>query len=162
MTMTIFYSATTGGFYSDDIHGPRTIEVPDPKWKAPKSDPSATAPLVSVPNPDCMIPADAVEITEAEHQALLDAQASGKVIGADSAGNPVASDPPPLTAAQVQAAKAKQAKIALDATDMVAIRCLKAGVAFPADWQAYCVELRAIVDGSSDALPTAPAYPAGT
>lgn len=47
------------------------------------------------------IPADAVEITEAEHAALLDAQAQGKRIQADVNGNPVAVDPPAPTAEQI-------------------------------------------------------------
>jgi len=47
------------------------------------------------------IPADAVEITEAEHASLLDAQSHGKVIHADKNGMPIAVDPPKPTAAQV-------------------------------------------------------------
>lgn len=43
------------------------------------------------------IPADAVEITEAEHAALLDGQSMGKVIVADESGHPILQDPPPLT-----------------------------------------------------------------
>jgi len=43
---------------------------------------------------------------------------------------------------------------------------MKAGVAFPAAWLAYCQALRAIVAAAtgdpSVALPTMPAYPAGT
>jgi hypothetical protein len=41
------------------------------------------------------IPADAVEITAEQHQALLDGQSQGKVIAADSKGFPVLQDPPP-------------------------------------------------------------------
>lgn len=47
------------------------------------------------------IPADAVEITDSEHTALLAEQSAGKVIRADKDGNPVAVDPPKPTAAQV-------------------------------------------------------------
>ena len=46
------------------------------------------------------IPADAVEISEAVHAALLEAQSSGKVIQADQSGHPLAVDPPKPTAAQ--------------------------------------------------------------
>ncbi|HEY6020582.1 MAG TPA: hypothetical protein VIY48_12035 [Candidatus Paceibacterota bacterium] len=59
----------------------------------------------------------------------------------------------------------KSAIIALDKTDMVAIRCIKAGVVFPADWQSYTQSLRAIVNGTdttTTTIPVAPAYPAGT
>lgn len=62
---------------------------------------------------------------------------------------------------------AVQALVALNAMDAPggpAIRCFKAGVAFPADWQTYCTALRAIVNGTSTAttLPVQPAYPTGT
>jgi hypothetical protein len=60
----------------------------------------------------------------------------------------------------------KNAKFALDASDMAALRCLKAGAAFPAEWQTYVAALRAIIAAASgDAstpLPTRPAYPANT
>lgn len=56
------------------------------------------------------------------------------------------------------------AKAALDKSDMTALRCFKAGVAFPAEWQTYVLALRAIVAGTSTVtvLPTQPAYPVGT
>lgn len=56
------------------------------------------------------------------------------------------------------------AQTALDRSDMTALRCFKAGVAFPSDWKAYVIALRAIVAGepTSIALPTQPAFPAGT
>lgn len=62
--MTVFYSPEAGGFYTEEIHGADGI------------------------------PADAVEITQAEHAALLDAQSAGKIIKAGAEGKPVASDPP--------------------------------------------------------------------
>ena len=51
---------------------------------------------------------------------------------------------------------------ALAKSDGVAIRCVKAGVAFPAAWQTYVTALRAIMNGASGPLPTQPAFPAGT
>ena len=70
-----------------------------------------------------------------------------------------------LSAAQWPAYQA-QAQAALDKSDTVAIRCLKAGVAFPAEWQSYVAALRTIVAAAtgnpSVPLPTQPAYPAGT
>jgi hypothetical protein len=69
-----------------------------------------------------------------------------------------AASPGPTLAAQAQAA--------LDRSDMTSTRCFKAGVPFPADWQTYCVALRAIVGGTAGPMPTTlpaqPAYPAGT
>ena len=47
------------------------------------------------------IPADAVEITDAEHAALIEGQSQGKVIVADESGRPVLKDPPPPTHEQI-------------------------------------------------------------
>ena len=47
------------------------------------------------------IPADAVEITDEEHTALLEGQSQGKLIVADANGFPVLQDPPPPTAEQI-------------------------------------------------------------
>ena len=47
------------------------------------------------------IPADAVEITEAEHAALLEGQSNGKRIVADESGRPILQDPPPPTPEQI-------------------------------------------------------------
>lgn len=44
-----------------------------------------------------LIPEDAVEITLEEHEALMAAQAAGKIIQATDDGTPVAADPAPLT-----------------------------------------------------------------
>jgi hypothetical protein len=66
----MFYSATTGGFYTAEIHGDN-------------------------------IPGDAVEITEAEHAALLEGQSQGKLIVADESGHPILQDPPPPSPEQI-------------------------------------------------------------
>lgn len=59
-----------------------------------------------------------------------------------------------------------QAKLALDVTDNVALRCWKAGVAFPDNWKTYVDALRTIVRATggdpTKPLPTRPTYPAGT
>lgn len=49
------------------------------------------------------IPTDAVEITTAEHAALINGQSTGKRIVADSNGYPMLADPPPPTPEQVRA-----------------------------------------------------------
>ncbi len=68
----MFYSPTTGGFYTTEIHGDN-------------------------------IPEDAVEITAAEHAALLEGQSQGKRIVADANGRPILQDPPPPTPEQIMA-----------------------------------------------------------
>ncbi len=73
--------------------------------------------------------------------------------------------PPPPGAQQLRQAQVYAALAALDLTDRVAQRCFKAGVAYPPEWQAYTLALRAIVNGADTAgasLPPQPAYPAGT
>ena len=47
------------------------------------------------------IPAGAVEITNEEHQALLEGQSQGKLIQADANGHPILVDPPPPTTAEI-------------------------------------------------------------
>lgn len=66
----MFYSKTTGGFYTTETHGDN-------------------------------IPADAVEITQEQHAALLQGQSEGKVIAADENGYPFLVDPPQPTADQL-------------------------------------------------------------
>lgn len=75
-----------------------------------------------------------------------------------------ATQPAPITQSAGAVLK-QQAQAALNATDLVCLRCYKSGVAYPTDWQTYTTALRAIVNGSdttSTTLPTQPAYPAGT
>jgi hypothetical protein len=55
-----------------------------------------------------------------------------------------------------------QALSALVKSDSVAVRCFKAGVAFPVTWQTYVIALRAIINGAAGPLPAQPEYPEGT
>lgn len=75
--MKIFYSKETGGFYESESKAIKEGAVKD-----------------------------AVEITSAQHLALLAAQSAGKRIVADASGYPIAQDPPPPpapTAEQIRA-----------------------------------------------------------
>lgn len=58
------------------------------------------------------------------------------------------------------------ARTELVLSDMVAIRCFKAGLDFPPEWREYVETLRVIVRTRSGdvgtELPVAPHYPAGT
>ncbi|MBI3441726.1 MAG: hypothetical protein HY052_08025 [Proteobacteria bacterium] len=67
-----------------------------------------------------------------------------------------------MQAEQTQQQIKADAHAALKASDLVAVRCLKAGVSFPAEWQAYVVQLRAVAVGAAGPLPDQPAFPAGT
>ena len=90
----MFYSKSTGGFYDESIHGVRFIEHVDIDTES-----GETLNRWPESNPDCQIPIDAVEITAAEHLALLVGQSNGKQIAPDVNGYPVLTDPPtfPLT-----------------------------------------------------------------
>lgn len=61
------------------------------------------------------IPADAIEITAAEHTALLAAQAAGARIVPGEGGYPVAQTPPPPTADQIAAARVAAVQAHMDA-----------------------------------------------
>jgi hypothetical protein len=65
-------------------------------------------------------------------------------------------------AAQVVATLKSTAQAALDASDMTALRCVKAGVAFPVEWQTYVATLRAIVNTGTGTIPAQPSFPQGT
>ncbi len=67
-----FWSAGAGGFFDEDIHGAKLIAAQQTAreikaGKRPKM----------VPNPDCIIPADAVAISDQTYNRLLDEQSAG-------------------------------------------------------------------------------------
>ena len=113
---------------------------------------------------NAVMPPDAVAVTDAAYAALFAAQATGQIIQPDANGNPEAVTFTP-SSAQVHAALQASAQNLLTANDKVATRCLKAGVAYPANWLAFDVALRAIANGTdttSTTLPATPTYPANT
>lgn len=71
-------------------------------------DASAVAPTIEIDNPDCKIPADAVEITSELHAALLEGQQRGETIRADENGHPILGAPTPLPFETLKAAELKQ------------------------------------------------------
>lgn len=114
----MFYSKSTGGFYSREIHGDT-------------------------------IPADAVEITEAEHAALIEGQGQGKCIVGDANGRPALQDPAPPepptreqieahlnpkpNPEQLQAQANAEARAYLAETDWYVIRLQETGEPVPVD-----------------------------
>lgn len=115
MDKKIFYSKTTGGFYDTDVHA------------------------------EDQIPADAIEISEADHAALIESQCLGKMIGCDADGYPVAIDPPGPTPAELWAARRKEAQTSLEQSDITVLRCYESGLPVPKEWVAYRKSLRSIV-----------------
>lgn len=77
------------------------------------------------------IPADAVEITNEQHAALLEGQSQGKRIQADENGYPFLADPPAPTEEELQVVKNQEARAYLAATDWYVIRNQETGVAIP-------------------------------
>ena len=78
--------------------------------------------------------------------------------------------PPVLDPNLAWATYRASAQAALDRSDTTLLRCIEGGVAVPADWASYRKTLRAIVSAktapsdwtAATALPSQPAYPAGT
>ncbi|MDE2104742.1 MAG: hypothetical protein KGL39_46325 [Patescibacteria group bacterium] len=168
-------------FYADDVHGPRTIQIPDPNWKAPAApDPlpknyvAPSAPLVSAPNPACTIPVAAVEITDAQWQdAVVNpgkyTVQNGVIVAASVWPTPE------MVSAQAWTTYKAQAAAALSKSDTTVARISEAIALGVTSWTAtdvvtwmkYRRALRAILSQTQPAsvptaLPSAPAYPAGT
>nr|WP_315448060.1 phage tail assembly chaperone [uncultured Pseudomonas sp.] len=98
--MAKFYSRiddARGGFFDSDIHG-------------------------EVGSPGCTIPKGAKEITDELHADLVAAQSAGKLIVPDSAGLPMAIDPPPPSADELAAAERDWRDLRLAETDSVVAR----------------------------------------
>jgi Phage tail assembly chaperone protein len=112
----IYWNTATNGFYHSETHGPRRIEVVDEQAqnaaladltaREDEEDADADAiwaertarvmsPLVKeIDNPDCRIPAEAVEISQDVFDALMKGHsATGKPIGSDDDGLPVLTEP---------------------------------------------------------------------
>lgn len=80
-------------------------------------------------------------------------------------GSVVLEEPEHLVRARAWAIHQAQAIAALQASDVVALRCLKAGISFPSAWMDYVDALREIVrtpTGEPGPLPARPDYPPGT
>lgn len=89
--MRIYFKEIDGRptFFSEAAHGARMIDAPQTKRER-----AAGKRPAQIPNPDCLIPDDAIEISADRHAALLAAQSDGKQIVARG-GNPVLVDPQP-------------------------------------------------------------------
>lgn len=90
---TLFFSPSTRGFYDAAIHGARTRLAQVEDGAEPREE----------PNPDCLIPADAVVITREEHAQLLAGQAEGNSIVGGADGRPRLEPPQARTLAQLVA-----------------------------------------------------------
>jgi len=73
---------------------------------------------------------------------------------------------PPLSDAAQWYSYKQLAQVKLNKTDLVALRCVKAGIEFPQDWKDYTAALRYIVGSETGdytaILPIKPDYPEGS
>lgn len=88
------------------------------------------------------LPADACEISAADHAQLLADQAEGLQIVAGVDGRPIAVDPPPPSAEQAMAAVRRERDRLLDESDFRAMPDYPLGAAARAAWSAYRQALR--------------------
>jgi hypothetical protein len=116
----MFYSPSTRGFYSTELHGNN-------------------------------IPADVVEITDAEHAALLEGQSQGKMIVPGADGKPIPQDPPKPALADYKS----QAQNAIDqAAGLARARYITVAPGQEATYQAKAAEADAYVAAGSPADTT--------
>jgi hypothetical protein len=92
----MFYSKSKNGFYDPAVHTSYFKSHTVTKGEGE----DATTETVYEPIEPI---ADAVELSEEHHNALIDGQSLGKIIVADASGFPVLQDPPPPTPEQVKA-----------------------------------------------------------
>lgn len=78
--------------------------------------------ILTVDNPDCLIPVDAVEISQERHAELLAGQSKGLVISSDKNGHPVLMDQPPPSDAELIAVERDWRSARLSATDSLVSR----------------------------------------
>lgn len=153
--MSLYYSASTGGFYDTVIHADLFVEHVD-------TDPSTgeTIDRYMVPDPHGAI-ADAVAVTADEHAALLAAQAQGKLITADATGHPVATDPPPPSTDQLATAARTQRDALLAACDWTQGNDSPLSATDKAAWANYRQALRDVPEQAGfPATITWPSVPA--
>lgn len=129
--MAFFYSAETGAFYHDAVHD------------------------------EAARPADAVPVSDAEHTALFEEQATGKRIIPGPDGRAVAADQPPLDAdAALQALRRRRDALLRD-SDRTQIPDFPISEDDRAAWATYRQQLRdlpeTITDPAAVEWPTPPA-----
>lgn len=136
-------------FFDEAVHGARMIELPLSEREIAVGKRAKT-----VPNPDTLIPADAVEVSPAEYRRLFDAQSLGKALVVRG-GCPVAVDQP-VDADARRAARARQRDRLLAACDWTQLPDTLAGdPQMKAAWAEYRQALRDLDMDATD-WPTAP------
>jgi len=91
-----YFSATKSGFFDTTIHGEREIEQVDTDGEG------AVVDRYMVPNPNCLIPLDAKELSEEEYQSLMEWQSKGRSIKFHGQARPYNEEPPARTLASAK------------------------------------------------------------
>lgn len=134
--MSRYFSPSTGGFYSEAVHGARQRASEQTKreiaaGKRPRME----------DNPDCRIPDDAVAIDPVRYQQLFEAQQRGKQIVVRG-GKPVAIEPR-ASAEELAAAQRRQRDRLLAESDWTQLPdTLTDDPAFKAAWATWRQALR--------------------
>jgi len=113
----IYYSKTTRGFHSEASHGSRFNVVDDPEGGDP----------VYVENPDCKIPADGVEVSEAARNAFVAPAAGQRLVHPtleEDSLLPWLEDIPPLSAGDVRSAEILGELVKIDRESVRPIRAV--------------------------------------
>lgn len=143
----------------------------EPKTFIDVPDMNAIPDTLEVANPACLIPADAVEISQERHAELLNGQSTGLLISSGEDGYPVLIDPPPPSPEVLAAIERAWRDGQLSATDGVITRHrdeLEEGIATTltaeqySELQAYRRQLRDWPQGEefplADHRPVAPSW----
>ena len=88
------------------------------------------------------MPEDRVEISQENYANLLEGQSSGKVITADADGNPVLTDPKPLTNDELKAQCKDEAKLRLAETDFSELPSVRSSITNGDAFDAYRAAVR--------------------
>lgn len=138
----IYFNPETGGFHHEKVDGPRQIAAPQSaaEIKAKKRP-------VMIANPDCRVPVTAIEISQSQFRALMEAQATGKRIEVKD-GSPVATDPEP-DAEQYRNSRRVERNRKLAASDWTQLPDAPLPASLKKAWADYRTALRDLaLDGS--------------
>ncbi|MEZ5709739.1 MAG: phage tail assembly chaperone [Blastomonas sp.] len=140
-----YFSASASGFFDEAIHGARRIEAA----QTAREIKAGKRPRL-IDNPDCRIPADAIEISDREHAQLMAEVAKGKQIVAARSGRPVAVDQE-RSAEDIEAARRRQRDTRLANSDWTQLPdTLLDQPGLKAEWAAYREALRNLDMVASD------------
>lgn len=112
------------------------------------------------------IPSGAVQITDAQHQELLDLQTQGKIIQPDSNGFPIAVTAPVTVnikadaLAEISKADITIIRARLKHESIIGNRIpILIPFSPPIDWLTYKDQLREVIAGTRTTMPNKPPYP---